>query len=168
MIYKLIGSLVILLAGGYISVQISHYERRRLRVLDGYISLVYYIKGQIECFARPLREILSEVDPLILADCLGLDRLGETRPLTDGGARFLHALVDESRLYLAPESERLLVSFSAELGRTYRAEQVARCDHYIAALGEERRRLGESLQARIRLGSVLCLCMAAGLAVLLW
>lgn len=168
MVYKVIGTLVILLGGGYIAAGISRFERRRLQVLDGYISLVYYIKGQIECFARPIREILAGVDPAILSACLGLVHTGEAVTLPDGGARLLLSLVDESRLYLAPESERLLVTFSSELGRTYRAEQVARCDHYIEALGEERRRLGESLGARIRLASMLTLCAAAGLAVLLW
>ncbi len=168
MIYKLIGSLVIFLGGGYVAASIGHFERRRLRVLDGYISLVYYIKGQIDCFARPIREILLGVDPAILAACLGVEHGAEHARLPEGGARLLLGLVDESRLYLAPESERLLVTFSSELGRSHRTEQVARCDYYIEALREERRRLGETLHTRVRLGSILCLCTAAGLAVLLW
>ncbi len=167
MIYKLIGSLIILLAGGYIAGSVSRFEHRRLRVLDGYISLIHYIKGEIECFARPVREILMGADPAILAACLGLDGHTEGR-LPEGGDRLLLGLVDESRLYLAPESERLLATFSSELGRTYRAEQVARCDYYMQALGEERRRLADTLHARVRVGCVLCLCCAAGLAVLLW
>ena len=54
MIYKVIGTVILLLAGGYISAAMTRFERRRLRVLDGYISLIYYIKGQIDCYAMPV------------------------------------------------------------------------------------------------------------------
>ena len=168
MICKLIGSLILLFAGGYISVAITRFERRRLRVLDGYISLIYYIKGQIECYAMPLSDILASADPSILAACLGVDMttplpvapLSEERPLT--------AMVQESRLYLEPEAERLLTTLTGELGSTYRAEQVTRCDHYLTALTEERRKLGDTLPARLRATCTLCLCCAIGAAVLLW
>ena len=77
-------------------------------------------------------------------------------------------LIRDSRVYLEPETERLLTAFSAELGRTYREEQVARCEHYIEMLGEERTRLVETVPGRIRTNSVLCLCCILGVAVLLW
>ena len=73
MICKLVGSLILLFAGGYVSVAITRFERRRLRVLDGYISLIYYIKGQIDCYAMPLPAIMASADPAVLAACLGLD-----------------------------------------------------------------------------------------------
>ena len=63
MICKLVGSLILLFAGGYVSVAITRFERRRLRVLDGYISLIYYIKGQIDCYAMPLPAIMASADP---------------------------------------------------------------------------------------------------------
>ena len=66
-IYKLLGSLVLLFAGGYVSIAITRFERRRLRVLDGYISLIYYIKGQIDCYAMPLSDIMASADPTVLA-----------------------------------------------------------------------------------------------------
>ncbi len=170
MIYKLIGSLTLILTGGYVALTVSRFERRRMAVLDAYISLIYYIKGQIDCYALPIGDILLRADPELLAACLGVD--GEVpadipRRFLEGGAP-LPALVRESRLYLGPECERLLMTFAGELGHTFRAEQVARCDHYIAALGEERRRLCESLPARVRVSTALSLCAALGAAILLW
>lgn len=172
MIYKALGSLILLLAGGYLSVSVSRYQRRRLLVLDAYISLVYHIKGQIDCYALPLRDILATVDPALLSACLGSD---DPRVALELLPRLLSApesplplLVAESRLYLEPEAERLLTSLSHELGATHRMDQVARCEHYITVLGEERRRLLEAMPTRIRVGSTLCLCAAAGAAVLLW
>ncbi len=170
MIYKLIGSIVLVLASGYVTLAVRRFEHRRLRVLDGYISLIYYIKGQIDCYAMPLGEILARVDPRILGDCLGLERAVpySFRPGDPGGEPPLPAMVRESRLYLEPESERLLSTFAGELGSVYRAEQVARCDYYITALIEERRRLYETMPARLRTCSTLCLCCAIGAVVLLW
>ena len=57
--YKIIGGLLILGTGGYIALAVNRFERRRLRVLDAYISLLYYIKGQIDCYALPVGDILS-------------------------------------------------------------------------------------------------------------
>ena len=168
MLLKILGSGILLLAGGYVSLAIVAFERRRLRVLDGYISLIYYIKGQIDCYALPLTDILTSVDPTILLACLGVDtealRLSaeppETCDLTD--------MVRQSRLYLQPESERLLTTMTGELGTTYRTEQVRRCEYYLSALTEERRKLYETLPGRLRTTCTLCLCCALGTAVLLW
>ena len=147
---------------------IARFERRRLRVLDGYISLIYYIKGQIDCYAMPLSDIMASADPRILSACLGLDLTTPLPPLPRTGDRPLTAMVEESRLYLEPEAERLLTSLTGELGATYRAEQVARCNHYLTALTEERRKLGDSLPGRLRTTCTLCLCCALVAAVLLW
>jgi hypothetical protein len=77
-------------------------------------------------------------------------------------------MVKESRLYLEPESERLLTTLTGELGTTYRAEQVARCDYYVTALTEERKKLNDTLPARLRSTCTLCICCAIGAAILLW
>lgn len=166
MIYKAVGCLTLLLVGGYVSLSVRRFEHHRLRVLDGYISLLYYIKGQIDCYAMPLSDILTRADPAVLAACLGLDRV--TSYAYEESPPPLSVMVRESRLYLEPETERLLTTFTGELGSTYRTEQVARCDYYIQALTEERRKLQEALPARIRTCSALCLCCTIGAAVLLW
>lgn len=162
MIYKIIGCVILFIAGGYVSLSVVRFERRRLRVLDGYISLIYYIKGQIDCYALPIMDILQRADPSLIAACLGLE--GDTLPSVTP----LPLMVEESRLYLEPESERLLSTFTGELGSTQRSEQVARCDYYIEALTEERKRLRDTLPARLRVTGVLCMCCATLAAILLW
>ena len=169
--YKIIGGLLILGTGGYIALAVNRFERRRLRVLDAYISLLYYIKGQIDCYALPVGDILSRADPTLLAACLGLDQghiEADTFSCLEGTDAPLPCMVEESRLYLEPETERLLRTFSGELGHTFRAEQVSRCVYYISALTEERRKLFDTLPARLRVSSVLCLCCSLGATVLLW
>ena len=168
MIYKILGGALLLFAGGYVSVWLVRFERRRLRVLDGYISLIYYIKGQIDCYAMPVGDILANADPTVIAACLGLDERTLPPSIYPTDEAPLPRMVKESRLYLDEESERLLTTFTGELGRNYRAEQVSRCDYYITALTEERRKLAESMPARIRSCSILCVCAAIAAAVLLW
>lgn len=160
---KLIGSLLLVGAGLYIAMMTARYERRRVRVLDGYLSLLRYIRGQIECFAMPIDQILSTADPSVLAACRGRSGGEGEHPATS-----LPLLLRESHGYLGAESVRLLSAFSHELGRTYRAEQVSRCDYYLDALGEQRTRLADTLPARIRTGGALCLSCALAVAVLLW
>ena len=167
---KFLGALILVLAGGYVSLSVSRFERRRLTVLDGYISLIYYIKGQIDCYAMPLPDIIARVDPALLAACLGADphRPLPTLRAIPQTAHPLPTLLQESRLYLDPESERLLTSFTGELGTAHRSEQVARCDYYIQALTAERQKLYTSLPARLRTSTTLSLCCAVCLAILLW
>ena len=167
MLCKILGTLALLCAGGYVSLSVNRYEHRRLAVLDGYIALIYYIKGQIDCYAMPLADILTRADPTLIAACLGGDSPALPPSPGEGGA-YLPALLRESRLYLTPECERLLRGFSGELGTTYRAEQVARCEHYLAVLTHERSRLSDAIPARLRTCGTLCICCAVALSLLLW
>ena len=111
----------------------------------------------------PIGQILATVDPSVLAACRGQDRASAGRP-----AASLPLLLHESRGYLGAESERLLTCFARELGHTHRAEQVGRCDYYLSALEEQRGRLADSLPARTRTDSALCLSCALAAAILLW
>ncbi len=168
MLYKWLGTAILMLAGGYLSVFFNRMERKRLLVLDGYISLIRYIKGQIDCYAMPMSDIMATADPTLLDTCAGRGRQYAPAPSDMTVWRSLPDMIQESRLYLEPESERLLQMFAAELGHTYRAEQVMRCEHYIQALGEERRKLADTAPLRVRMNSALCFCCALGVAVLLW
>ncbi len=167
MLYKYLGMAILLLVGAYASISMNRMERRRLEVLDGYISLLRYIKGQINCYAMPLEDILSAADPLLLATCVGESsrRLPPERPVS---IPTLPEMIVSARLYMEPETERLLNNFTAELGHTFRAEQVTRCEDYIQALGEERRKLAEATPMRVRINSILSMCTALGLVILLW
>lgn len=171
MTYKLVGCIFLLLAGLWGAVSMRRFEYRRLRVLDGYLALLAYVKGQISCFATPLPDILAGADPRILAACLGLDagRRETPPPLSlPTEEPILPHLLRESHPYLEEETERLLSAFTGEVGKTFRAEQIARCDYYLEALTEERRRLFRSLPARLRLGTALPLCLSLGAMVILW
>lgn len=162
--YKIVGACLLLFAGTYSAVHFSRREKKRLRAIDGYISLLFYIKGQIDCYARPIADILRGADRRIIADCIGIT---DTDTLSGQYDEF-PVLVEESGDLLEPESRRILQTFSGELGSTFRDEQIKRCDYYIEALTRERERLFEAIPTRTRVCNVLCVTCALIFAVLLW
>ena len=157
MLIKLIGSLLITLAGASLAVAYCRYEKRKLNVLDSFISLLFYIKGQIDCYSLPLDKILSSVSEDILQGC-------NCREIPEN----IEQMIKNSRIYLDDESTRLLNTFSAEFGSTYREEQLKRCDYYIQALSEQRRKMSDDLPAKSKIGSVLCICSSLGIMIILW
>lgn len=154
---KIIGSILLAVAGALAAVSVRVFHRRRIDTLDGFISLIFYIKGQVDCYAMPIGDIIASLPPEMLR-ALNCPR----------GALTLEELIDESRLYLDRESLRLVTAFSGEFGSVFREEQMRRCDHYIAMLSEVRQRVGMKCESEARAGSALCICTALCLAVLLW
>ncbi len=150
---KLLGSLLLALTGLTLAVSISRFEQKKLRVIDSFISLIFHIKGQIDCYSLPLCDILRN-RPSGLELIEGSEDLGE--------------ILYHSRIYLDAETYRLLESFYLEFGGLYREEQLKRCDYYIEALGEQRRAIFEDLPARQKIGSALCICSTIGILIILW
>ena len=149
MLFKLLGTLLILCVGGVTAFGAVKYERRRLRVLDGWIDMIRYIRGQIDCYLTPLDEILDTFVP--------------TNAPAD-----LTALYNASLLYLDADTKKLLLSFIREIGGGYREEQLRHCDFCVAELRRARERIRGELPTRQQLSVTLCICLSVGTAILLW
>ncbi|CDC63840.1 unknown [Clostridium sp. CAG:448] len=157
LLFKIIGTLFVCGAGIGFTVFAIRFERCKLQILDAYIALIFYIKGQIDSCAMPIGEILRGAGRALAE----FPALAVISPDEDP--------IDKSSVYyLDRESLRLLRSFFSELGSLYREEQLRRCDYYIEALTSQRQKLHEMLPARLRLVCTLVLCTAAGITILLW
>ncbi len=154
---KLIGGLLFGISGVIMALSYSRFQTKKLNTIDGFISLLFYIKGQIDCFARPRSDILSTLPAEVFCACN-----------CPRGAETLEELVEASRIYLDEEPLRLVASFAAEFGSTFREEQLRRCDYYISALSEERKRVFAEVQSRSRAGSALWICACIGIIILIW
>ncbi len=154
---KLFGILLILCVGGFSAVNAVRYEKRRINVMDGWLDLMFYIRGQIDCYLMPLNEILIGSDRKLLDACM-----------SPHNATDLNAILHASAVYLDGDAKRLLESFVREIGSTYREEQVRRCDYYMTALRSQREKLSAELPMRLRLTVTLCICITLGTAILLW
>lgn len=156
-VLKLLGAILILCVGGSCALGTVQYEKKRLRILDGWIDLIFYIRTRIDCYLMPLGEILVA----------GREEIPELYT-HDGPATDLHAILRASVIYLDGDAKRLLESFVREIGSSYREEQVQRCDYYITALRTLREKYAAELPMRLRLSVTLSLCISLGTAVLLW
>ncbi len=154
---KLVGAVLIGLSGVIMSISYRRFQLRKLNTVDGFISLFFYIKGQIDCFSRPRSDILSSLPAEVFCACN-----------CPRGAETLEELVEASRIYLDEEILRLVSSFAAEFGSTFKDEQLRRCDYYISAVSEERRRVYAAVTARSRAGGALWIFACLGLVILLW
>ncbi len=156
MVLKLIGGGILLAVGAFSAYHTIRYEKKRLSVLEGWLDLVLYIRSQIDCFLTPLHEILAAGEPS--APGTGIP----------DGTGNLSALLKASSVYLDEENRRFLEAFVREIGSGYREEQLHLCDYYIGVLRTRREKAAAELPRRIRACRALCLCIAAGSAILLW
>ena len=157
MIIKIVGCGALALASVIMALSYRRFQWRKLDTIDGFVALIFYIKGQIDCYSRPRSDILSSLPPEIFHACN-----------CPRGATTLEELVDASRVYLDDEPLRLLTTFCSEFGSTFRQEQLRRCDHYIAALGEQRRIVASNVNSKSRAGTALFICAGIGVIILLW
>lgn len=155
--FKLLGSLLILAAGGGAAFLSARTERRQLTVLDGWIDLIALVRARIDCYLTPLDEIFSALDPDLVRRC------GGTLP-----CRSCAVLLRSASPELSSEGRRLIGAFVTGIGDGYREEQVRACDYYLDALRELRKKTAAELPARIRVRVALCLTAALGAAILLW
>lgn len=154
---KLLGSLLILLAGGTAARLSVKAETQRLAVLDGWIALLLYVRSRIDCFLMPQGEIFTSLDREQLARC------GGSQACTSLGALFHTA-----KGQLAAESRRLIGDLLKEIGGGYREEQVRACDYCIGALREQRAKQAQELPAHVRVRVALSLSAAFSTVILLW
>ena len=154
---KLIGAVLIGISGVVMSISTRRFQLRKLSTVDGFISLLFYIKGQIDCFSRPRSEILQSLPAEVFCACN-----------CPAGAETLEELVEASRIYLDEETLRLMSSFASEFGSTFKDEQLRRCDYYIGAMSEERKKLLVSASAKTRSGGALWIFACLGIVILFW
>ena len=157
MLFKLAGSVIIAASSVLIAISHRRFLEKKLRTLDGFISLIMYIKGQVDCYALPLYEMLMSLPPEILGNCNCPE-----------GVESLDELICESRIYLDDEGIRLLEAFCFEFGSVFRTEQLRRCDFYVESLVERRKLLADEVIKSSRVGSALSICSSIGLLILIW
>lgn len=154
---KLLGALLVLSVGVFSAFVSVQYEKKRLTVVDGWIDLILYIRGQIDCYLMPLDDILSNGDRALFEACM-----------SPSNAADLPAILEASGIYLDGEAKHTLESFVREIGTGYRDEQIKRCDFFISSLRVQREKIAAALPMRTRLCATLCICLSLATAILLW
>ena len=155
--FKAAGVLLIFMGGSLIAGRMNKIAERDLRLIDGWISFMRYVKGQIECFGVPIDKILSACDTALFTE-IGYKKANVPGNLTE--------LISECTL---PDKETacLIFDYAKEFGRYYREEQLKRCNYYIVALEEKRKRESDKLPQRKRLNTTLWIAGSLAVGILL-
>lgn len=120
----------------------SAISRRQLRMTEAFISLLTYIKGQIEFFSAPLAEIYGSFANKTLENCRFASVLRK-----EG----LTVALDEIRPSLPPDVYDSLVTFASGLGKSVKQSQLDLCEYHIEALHTSYIEQKEALPKKARL-----------------
>lgn len=154
--FKPIGLLLLLSSGVIAGVMLVHFEQKRCRQAEGFLSLLRHIRLQIDCFSLPISRILSSLPAQIKEACDIPEHV-----------RDFPTMLASTKLLLPEEACELLVAFGKDLGSSYREDQLRLCDYYTTRLTPYCERIRAEQSRRMRLALVLPIALAAALALLL-
>ncbi len=155
MVFKLVGGALVMLGGALTALMLDRALNERLSRLDALLSLLRFIRAQIDCFCLPVEEIFGRVDDELLSACGVVSRPRNFDELISG----LEPTPDEQVM-------KLLRSFSLSLGASYREEQLKSSDYHISSLTAIRDKLASEIGKRKKLNTTLCLSAAAAIVIL--
>ncbi len=141
---RIIGALLLVGAFCYVGFLFSCIQSGRQRRLECFLQLVRQIENEISCFQTPLDEIYGRFEGEALKKC-GFIACLRAHGMTQALKEKRH------QLCFSDEEFRLLLDFSAELGTSYREEQLRGCEYYRRALEDYCKRGRETLPARLKL-----------------
>lgn len=155
--FKLLGAGMLVFAGWSLGRRLCAEESRKLEQTRGAVALLRHIRSQIDIFLLPMDEILRLCDDDLLEVC-GIGRAGL-------GANNISSRCES---LLDPVAREMLTRYFSRAGRGDRAAELERCDGSIKVLDARRQVLEGEYSRRCRLIMTLCICAAAGVALLLF
>ena len=157
MFYRVAGAALLALSGGAGAYLMNRSASAALTQLEGWLTLLRYVKAQVDCFALPASAILAGCDPILLRAC-GYE-----------GARLPKSFEELLRGCRVRDGGclEILSRFAAEFGKSYREEQSRSCDYYLGLLSDRRAALSAALPGKKKRNSTLCISAALAAVILL-
>lgn len=154
---RLAGAFLLTFSGAFAARYINACASMQLLQTEGFISLVRFIRAQVDCFSLPIGQILAFCDADTLWRC-GYEKKSAPKSILE--------LAQGIRIS-DKEACEIFCSFASEFGRGYRREQLRACDYYLALLEERRKTLLASLPLKKKRNGAVCVCASLTLAILL-
>lgn len=149
--------MAILLSGGACSLIIIREIDRRYENVRALCELIRLTKSLVEGFAMSAGDIIGRCSWELLHSC---GYTGDTLPQS------FSELVDSCEI--EDESSReIMIEFSENFGRNYRAEQVRQCEYYLCRMSERENFMAGSRSTQKKLALTLSLSLALMLVILL-
>ena len=155
MICKILGGVILLSAATMSARTVMYSEREKIVQLEIFITLISYIRTQIDLYSAPIDKILSGCQKDIL------NRLGVyTSP------KSFAELLSFSDLLVDEESQKILLDFSSLLGKNYRDHELKLCERTIRELEAQKEKLIRIYPSRKKTAMALFLAIG-GITVIL-
>ena len=156
LMYKIVGAALVVLGGWLLGDGVCRRERVLCDQIRGAATLMRYIRSQIDIYLLPIGDIVLNCD----GELRGLCGISGFDVSERGVAVRGSSMLDEA-------SRNGLDEYFKQAGRGDRASELKLCDHYISFFDERYQALSRECPRRCRLAMTLCLCGAAGVALLL-
>ena len=154
-LFTLIGTATILACGIEGARRLNGMAQKEVSLIDAYVTLVRYITVQIDCFARPIGDILKNCDKKILETC------GIQNEASDLFELFSCCELSDK------DALSIFGSFCSEFGKSYLDEQLKRCEICVSSLEKRKEELSSELQKKKKVNFTLCISGAICLIILL-
>lgn len=160
-IIKALAAVLVFFTARTLTAEYKRFTEKRLAVLDGFLSLLSFIKNELSCRARPSAEWAGEFVSAALGEIGFTEEFIKTGSLQ---AAFLHA--NEGGTALGEESKKLLSSYFSSFGKSYRDEEIKEASRVHEELLRIISREKNDMQRSLRATRILAYATAAGLIIL--
>ena len=155
---KILGAALIACSGLLLSRSLNSLERRKLAEIEGIIAFLRFARTNIDAYSMPLSEILARCPREIYAS-IGYSRAAAPTSVSE---LFLNCAVSDALVV------QRLREFAAEVGKSYRQEQLALLSRTLDALEERRRVLSIALPSRVKVNAAVCISVSLSVVILLF
>lgn len=158
---KALAAVLVFFTARTLSAEYKKFTERRLAVLEGFLSLLSFIKNELSCRARASAEWAAEFNST------SLNEMGFTEEFIKTGSlhtAFLH--INEGGTALGEESKKLLGSYFLSFGKSYRDEEIKEASRVHEELLRIMSREKSDMQRSLRATRILAYATAAGLIIL--
>ena len=127
----------------------ERYLKKRIEILEEFISLIVFIRNKIEYFSIPINKILLEFN---------------------AKTKFIKSLIENKEIncaYFDKETENLLSSFISNVGNGYKNEQIALCDYNIEIFRQKMNKNKEEYPKKVKTFRAVSLFIGISIIILL-
>ncbi len=156
---KLLGACVLLVSSILIGRIYESYCERRLLELSEILRMLAHIRSKISSFLCPQSLLLSDFESEVLEESGFLRAVGEGKTLADA--------YKASRLLISKKDGRALEAYFAELGKSYKDEELSRLDRVYRELDESFKCESERVPKDVKVAKTLLTAAALGISVLM-
>lgn len=159
MLYKYFGSVLLLGSAVYYSWDKLKRDKLQIDVIAGCIDFLQYIYRNIECFQKPLPEILNEYNNTSLNSFGFLDALKQND---------LYSASEKLKDKLSEEAYSVMESYLQSAGKGYKDEELQLCRYTAGFLQKILENMKEDSKNHTKMIKTLPFMFALSLVMLLW